>query len=432
VGIPNFLDPFGDMTTDSKGNVYISCLSTINNNSDYGNVILSKYSIDGQLIWSKYFPEFGIFGNVYINSLVGNIDDYCIFAGSYYGEIDFETGQEISISTPNESSHGFILLLDKDGNLIWVKNWGNLVNGNKNPDPYSFVYIHDMCISDSGNIDIVGSFNKSIKFEDNSKPIQLQATSGENNLYIAATDKDGNLIFANSIDGAYEGHGIGLIIGTDIYGNIYLLGPKYSNNCDFDPGFDSTYNSSNDEYTFIVKFDPMGDYIWYRELPIYQAKLDVDKDVIEIIGIQYNNEDLGEENHQGAARPQNDLLITMDLDGNIINENIIKAINQSAGIKDFIVEGDNTLITGLCNSNVSSGITSYIAKYNENWEKVWEYKFGNDGTYGIEKIEIDNNGYFYLAGIYKNDVEFPECFGIEGIGKAENYSTYLIKLVLVE
>ena len=419
-GIANISNMFYDMEVDSVGNVYFSYDRTFNDDDREGNIILSKISPDGDLVWSNNYPEFGKFDPIYIYPLVGLINESCIFAGTYWDEIDFDLGPEISMAHPDDSIDSFILSLDNDGNFEWVTTWESSKSENAIRNRIPFANIHGMCISNSGTIVVVGSYNQKIQFEDDSEPIELDAQSGYGNLYIAAIDTDGNFIFEISFSGYNYRNGINLNVETDIYNNIYLLYPCLGNSCDFDPG-PGTTSTYGGNYRLLVKFNDDGHFEWYRELHGNHSEFIIDGGFIQVVGTPYDNE-------TSRLYP----LVIYDLEGNIMDEIILDSIIPSAGIYDMQIYEDSVYLTGICGGKVSSYVTSYIIKYNETGKRLWDYRFGNDDIYSnvIPSIEIDDYGNLYITGGYQNEVVFPDCFGIENLPATENWSTYLIKLDL--
>ena len=138
---------------------------------------------------------------------------------------------------------GFIARADSNGNVKWIKTYGNA----------GLDYIQDLTIDNSYNLYITGGFQDSINLGGNT----IQANSSD--IFIAKLDAVGNFIWNTqlSVTGNYKSPNN---IFSDADGNFYLAG-LFSGNANFGT---FNINTSNTYDMFISRFNNNGDCLGVR------------------------------------------------------------------------------------------------------------------------------------------------------------------------
>ncbi|MGB4818755.1 MAG: hypothetical protein WBP33_06530, partial [Saprospiraceae bacterium] len=166
-----------DVTNDSDGNVYLSSYHATDHLildslkieykslKGYYKTTLFKFDPNGNLKWYKKMESYGsIFQKVAINSL-----EDVILVGSFRGKeliVDQFVLANRDTLTPDLTSEGVLLVLNRDGNVKYMKSIGGFATD----------FIDQLAIDDQGNIFIGGS-SESKEIEIFSKMIKSLPTS---------------------------------------------------------------------------------------------------------------------------------------------------------------------------------------------------------------------------------------------------------------
>ncbi len=81
------------------------------------------------------------------------------------------------------------------------------------------------------------------------------------NIYVAKYDKDG--VFQWFKDAGSDGRDEAKAVKCDAAGNVYICG-MFSNNCEFPGNTLTTYNNTNYWDAFLAKYDPSGNLLWVK------------------------------------------------------------------------------------------------------------------------------------------------------------------------
>ena len=289
--------------TDSNlyvgGNFIFNCHldSTILVSNGYNDWFIAKYDLTGtNRIWLKQIGnnnsptklEEGFVSYITDSAL------YCV--GQFYNTLWIDG---LSITSAG-GADAFVAKLDLNGNCIWLKRAGGLLDdyaGNVAIDSYGTIYWSELIYSNSGTIDGVGLLkgNSLIKLDgngnvlsvinnfvqggytlevkiiddllfftgetENDTVIVLTDTLISNNVtdgLLAKTDLMGNLIWAKRFGGPTTNDGA-IWLAIDANRNLYLTG-DYTDSLIIDSNF--LFNSNQDMY--LAKFDSSGINQWIR------------------------------------------------------------------------------------------------------------------------------------------------------------------------
>ena len=344
---------------------------------DYG-IYISKLDADGNFIWAKQIPVLVEFGDIELKiDNTGNI----ILTSELRYPADMDPGPGVQIMTPIGPKDVFIIKLDSDGNLIWVKQFG----GPGDTVPKSNV----LDIDDNNNVIICGLFNNTVDFDPSPNTYNLTSTAHLQS-FIAKLNSNGDLIWAKQFGNSpvvYSGSNI-LDIKCDAQGNIFTVG-SFAGTCDFDPGmgvYNLTASGSNDG--LIAKLNAQGDFVWAKKIA--------------------NNT-----NNNGQILSRG-----IDID----NTNNVVTTGTFIGTFDFD--------PGAVDHNISSlsSYDSYVLKLNEVGELIWVKIIGSSDHDSGNDLAIDNDNNIYLIGSYGPSVDFDPGPGDFTINSPYYGAEALVKL----
>jgi hypothetical protein len=224
------------------------------NNSGNGGAFISKLDPSGNFVWAKAVSSPGPANGASLKvTTLGDI----YLTGSFHSIVDFDPG----VGTYTLSSAGyndvFVLKLNAAGNFVWAINIGST----------NFDLGYDLDLDAAENVYITGIFRGTTDFDPGSQVFNLTG-SLNGDVFVLKLDMNGNFLLATSITGT--GIAVSSNIRIDGNGNIIVVG-KLSGTIDFDPGIGtsnltSAGNSSGNNDIFILKLDPLTNFIFAKKL----------------------------------------------------------------------------------------------------------------------------------------------------------------------
>ncbi|MFC1898619.1 T9SS type A sorting domain-containing protein [Candidatus Cloacimonadota bacterium] len=221
-GIANF----GQFTLDNVGPYY-----------NFTDIFVGKLDTDGNWIWvesaggSHYDKAYGIStdnnGNVYVNGTIRETASLGTLTLTSYGELDI-----------------FTTKLDTEGNWIWARNAGGIMND----------LSYGICNDVAGNVYFTGCIQDSTSFG----PFTLISDGGWN-IFVAKLDTDGNWCWAEKAGGESDWD-IGKAVVTDSNGNVYLTG-FFSGTASFGTNILSSVGMRD---VFLAKLDADSNWFWAK------------------------------------------------------------------------------------------------------------------------------------------------------------------------
>lgn len=233
--------------TDAAGNIYMSGKYEEDSYFDNINVtcqgnhdiFLAKYNSSGVIQWvSTAGGTQGDYAHGMTSDAAGNSYLACEIEGTAsFGSI---------VVNGNPGDNDIVIAkYDTDGNCLWAKSAG----GYKNDKAI------DIAVDGAGNSFITGQFQWSAFFD------AITITSnGEEDMYLAKYDPDGNLLWVVKAGGTGPDEGKG--VTTDNSGNSYVTG-HFMGSINFG---NTTLNAPNGYLDlFVVKYDPDGNVVWAKQ-----------------------------------------------------------------------------------------------------------------------------------------------------------------------
>ena len=244
----------GGITVDSVGNVYVT--GTFRGRATFGSTVLTspllqapifiaKLNASGNFVWARKIQGQNTQNgsDMYARGISVDASGHIYVTGGSTNRLVFGTIQGPTVGV-------FVTKLDDMGNFLWVK-------GSEYDQPYSSRGL-DIAVDTLGNNYITGSFQGTLVLGN----ITL-ISNGENDIFIAKLDTNGNFIWAKQAGGAsnYADLGNGIII--DAAGNSYITG-SFNDTAVFGNTTLTTENSD----IFVAKLDVSGNFIWAKQFGV--------------------------------------------------------------------------------------------------------------------------------------------------------------------
>jgi len=417
-------------------------------NGDATAIYISKLNPFGQFVWVKQIPLL-VEGDMFL-TLDKDANVY-ITSGLKFAA-DMDPGPGVVMTTPTGAEDAFLLKLDKDGNFIWVRQFGGLnassiAQGKKlDIDPLT------------GDIVMCGSFSRTVDFDPGPNTSNL-VTTGSFEAFIVKLTKNGDFIWAKQLgrfNSVFSNIGIS-DIKCDVSGNILSTG-SFVGNCDFDPG-PNNYNLSNtgDGDLFITKLDKNGNFIWAKTAgetdPIYSSYsrtggggIDADNQGnIYVSGVfdgPIVDFDPGPAvNSLTNAGFSDEFVMKIDPAGNFVWVKDIGGVNYDYNW-DLCVDVNNNVYVlgsheGIVDFDPGPAVNNQycyghnaIVKLDENGNFIYVTKFsGSAGYTRARQIVVDANKNLYSTGHFAGEVDFDPGVGVDLFNsQANSTDAFVIKL----
>ena len=350
--------------------------------NDRNNIIMVKYDKDGNQLWRNKWggSKFDTFQNIQPTS-----DGGFIVYGNYISK-------DIEGISNNGSSDAMILKYDKDGNMLWQKNWG----GNNGDD-----FVDLIILPDDGFVVIGFSLSTNIDGLSN---------KGSSDAIIVKYDKDGNMLWQKSWGGSDDDDFSKLVLRND--GGFVVYG--YSRSMDIEGLI-----NKGDRSSIVVKYDKDGNLLEQQcfggnDIDYIEYKVFEDGKVIAY-GSSYSGEFEGLIN----KGDRDAIIVGFDNEGNMQwqkswggnnNEEYSNITQTPDGGVIAFGYSQSSDIEGLPNKGSHDAI---IVKYDKNGNMLWQKSWGGN-NYDVFKglISLENGDLVAYGQSSSVDIE-----GIINIGR---------------
>ena len=354
------------------------------------DALIIKYDKVGNLVWQK---SWGGNNNDYFYDILQTQDGG--FIGTGYSE-----STDIEEITNKGRSDAIIVKYDKDGNMLWQKNWG----GN------SYDYFYDMIqTQDEGIIGVGFSYSSNIEGISN---------NGASDAVIVKYDKEGNLLWQKNWGGEDTDEFYDVLLTQD--GGFIVAG--YSASTDIEGLQINGYDDA-----VIVKYDKEGNMLWQKswggEDADYFNHMFQTQDGGFIVTADSDSTDIEGIENKGY---EDAIIIKYDKDGNMLWQkswggNDTDYFNNIVQTKDggFIGLGysDSTNVDGFQNKGNSDAI---IVKYDKDGNMLWQKSLGgnyDEEFYGI--VQTQDGGFVGIG--------YSESTNIEGLINKGSSDAIIVK-----
>ncbi len=285
-------------------------------------------------------------------------------AGRIQGVIDFDPSLAVYNVTGASSSEAdnrhIVAKYNINGDLIWLKQFAKGVS------------ISDIAVSANGFIYLTGIFKKTIDFDFSIDSFKVSSFDTIHyDIFYAKYDTDADLVWVNAIKGMALKDVRSIDVDTG--GNVYLAG-TFHDNVDFDPSptgtavLSSKLSSSSigEPDLYIAKYNPMGNYVWVKQL---------------------------KESKGTASSLANHIEVKCYISGIIAHGFFVDSLDLNPGA------GVNYIVTDANPDN-------FIAKYDFNGNFSWGYKHGVTFVQDLNtNVFIDSVDNVYLICDVSQDVK---------------------------
>ena len=441
--------------TDSKGNVYSAGLFQYTVDFDPGagvyplsggmednGIYISKLSPSGDFIWAKQVPS--VIEFAYVEMQVDK--DGNVYVTAYIiTPTDMDPGPGTHIVNPIGGRDCFVMKLDTDGNLMWVKQFGGPGDTGATPSALE--------IDKSGDVIVCGAFNNTIDFDPGPNTFNLTSTGTD--AFIVKLNSDGNFIWAKQLGNYNDIYSSNYItdVKYDLQGDVYTTG-TFSGNCDFDPGAGAyRIQSGGPSDGYICKLDANGNFVWAQHIgnsanyyiQPHAIALDENNNVYTT-GVFDGPQDFDPgtgvytlPGNQGFTG----YLLKLDVQGNFKWAKQLNYGNDGSGDGlDVVIDPENNVYAdgdfyGTNDFDPGPGTFSLtcasdqtvLTKYNADGDFIFACVFGNNsgGSYG-RRMSMDDSANIYMTGFFSGPVDFDPGPNVHMETSTSTYSPFVLKL----
>ena len=285
-----------------------------------GDAIIIKYDKNGNLLWQKSWG--GKLISARFRSITSSLDDGIVVVGS-------SEFSEIEGMTNKGMYDAIIVKYDKDGNILWQKNWG----GNGYDDFTGVISTED------GGFIIVG--------ESESNDIEGLQNKGSYDAIVLKYDKDGNLIWQKSWGGNDSERFTSVAVTED--GGFVAVG-----NTQF-----IVYEGDSRLDAIIVKYNKDGNVLWQKSYgnelnEFYESVVEIDDYGFVVVG--YINSSLIDS--KPATDKDDAIIIKYDKDGNMLWEKSWGGSDYDEFRKVISTQDGKIIASGYSHSTDIDGLTN--------------------------------------------------------------------------
>ncbi len=326
---------------------------------------------DLQLEWAKSFdnsvPQGG---GIRVQAIKMDDSGNKYVTGFFLNTADFDPGPGTAnlIATSDDI---FVAKYDASGNLVYAIGMGGTTQD----------YGLSIAIDGSGNAYITGFFAATVDFDPGVGTANL-TSAGERDIFLAKYDASGNYVFAKRFGASYY-NDQGNAVAVDADGNAYLTG-YFQGTVDFDPGAGTANLTSAGSFdTFLAKYDASGNYVYAKRIG-------------------------GSSSDEG---------LSVAIDG---NDNAYLS-GYYSGTADFDPG------PGTANLISVGSYDAFLAKYDATGNYVYAIPLGGTSTDYGNSIALDGSGNPYLAGYFRNTVDFDPGIGTANLISVGDKDIFLAK-----
>jgi len=218
------------IAADTLGNVYTTGYFLGNIDFDPGigsfnlvsgggtDIFVSKLDLNGNFLWARRFGGSGTdTGSSVALDQGGNVH----VAGYFMGTADFDPGIGVLNLVSSGGSDVFVAKLDVNGNYIWAKRFGGLLQE----------YAYGVAVDLLGNVYSIGLFEATADFDPGISTSNL-ISYGSYDVFISKLDLNGDFLWANHLGGSQWEFGYSIALAP----NHSLVATGYfGGSADFDP-----------------------------------------------------------------------------------------------------------------------------------------------------------------------------------------------------
>jgi len=316
------------------------------------DIFVSKYNQNGELIWARNFGgRFEDRANQVAIDSFGSI----LVTGYFRGQVIFDSTDVNANFNSKGFSDGFILKLDQNGQLVFVKQLG----GNLDDIPKSIT------LDNHSNILVAGYFQGKCDFDPSLDTSEL-SSKGVNDVFVLKLNHVGQIVWVKHIGGRFDDQVSSVLVNPE---NEIVLSGNFLDTIDLDPGVGNyKIQSKGSGDVFVLFLSEDGEFI-------KAGQFASDKVV----------------NHIGAS---------MDVQGNIYLTGYYDARTDfDPGADSFYIEAQSPVGE------------IFVVKLNKDGQLDWAKNLGGDAHDVGLGITSDALGNIYATGCFQGLADFDPNAG---------------------
>lgn len=367
-----------------------------------------------------------------------------VYVGGYFiGTVDFNPGPGVDVYTSiSDSADAYLTRYDNQSKYQSTMVWG----GGGGTDA-----LIDIAIDNDGNIYTVGSWESYIDLNPDPDESWPYMAVGNTEGFITKFNLAGDFLWGQVIWGHGEEAAYG--VDVDLSNNIYVTG-YYENNASFDQDALIHFPSNGDRDAFIAKYATNGDLIWGKTLGStgndygYDVGTSGNEDVAWVGAFSVND------GGGGVDFNPSETLTDLHFSNGSVDAFVIR-FNPSGNYEIGISIGDSGIdycfgaeysgtsiyacgmFQGEVDFNPGSGFDvhtsngsfdAWAAKFNNDLILQWAETWGGEFEDTAQGIEAESFGGLYVAGEFKDSVDFDPGSGTDMHDSAGSSDAFLLKL----
>jgi PKD repeat protein len=273
---------------------------------------------------------------------------------------------------------------------------------------WGYDYGWSIAMDNSGNSYVTGSFSNSATFGSTAL-----TGSGNNDIFVAKMDSNGNWIWAKKAGGSGTDSGNG--IAVDNSGNSYVTG-YFQDTASFGT---TTLTNSGSRDIFVAKIDSSGNWLWAQKAD--GSSDDYGQDIAVdnfgnsyVTGYYQGTTVFGSTTLTGSWN--NDIFVAkLDSTGNWLWAKKAGGSSHDYGYSIAVDNSGHSYVTGSFRGTAGFGSTTltssggndiFVAKLDSNGNWLWAKKAGGSSDDYGRSIAIDNSGNSYVTGYFPGTAGF--------------------------
>ena len=433
--------------TDLTGNSYITGYFTGTADFDPGpgvfnlnstgsqSIYVSKFNPSGLLVWAKKMGSSGPPGGAVGMSIKIDLQGNIYITGNFAGAVDFDPGPGVTslqTSAMNGYREIYVMKLDGNGNLIWVKQFGGTNTFG--------LYSASISVDGQGNVLTTGFFSGNPDFDPGPGVAFLNSTNPSvQSMFVSKLNASGNFVWVKQV-GESNGNCWGFSITNDAAGNVFVTGGfggtvGSPGVVDFDPGPGFSYLSCSPSSTavYVLRLDGSGNFSWVTQLNygINNMARSICLDGtgnIFIAGYGTNNNSdvfisklassgaLGWTKKIGGTGYEEAHALTVDVSGNI----------YVTGFFEGVVDFDPGPAVAELTSSARADI--FIMKADGSGNLLWAKKAGGTDTDAGYAVSVNSQGDVFAIGSFTSTSDFDPGIDVYNLGAFGETDVFVLKL----
>ncbi|HEX8516260.1 MAG TPA: T9SS type A sorting domain-containing protein [Bacteroidia bacterium] len=379
---------------------------------------LDAQNFDWAKCEGKYAYDYGygistdVSGNVYV-------------AGKYEEDGAFFSGTTV----PCAGNHDmFLAKYTSSGNLVWIRTAGGVLGDYAHAmvtDHTNFIYVAGEL---EGSGDVVSFSNSSVTLN----------TNGDNDIFVAKYDMNGNLLWAKSAGGGGGEKALG--VSYDNAGNVYICG-NYKTSFVYE-GVPLTAVSPGERDIFVAKYDANGNFQWVKSAggPGREEALSIEctgAGEVYVCGMYSNGAVWGSQTYNTPATPTgtylNGFLSKYATDGTLLWVKPIGGDYDDVAWDLTIDNGGKIIVTGEYHANVMfdaiqlttvASADIFVASYDGSGNVAWAKSAGGTLSDRARGIGTDGSKIF-ITGQFGSEPGTPAMFGTNSLLAVDSSDVFM-------